>query len=45
MSSPRQIVRDYLEASEDLMKLKDLTYAGDRSCGGNVGSAHDLTLP
>jgi hypothetical protein len=27
MSSPRQIVRDYLEASEDLMKLEDLTYA------------------
>jgi hypothetical protein len=27
MSSPRQIVRDYLEASEDLMKIEDLTEA------------------
>ena len=25
MSNPRQIVRDYLEASEDLMKLDDFT--------------------
>jgi hypothetical protein len=27
MSIPRQIVRDYIEVSEDLMKLEDLTYA------------------
>lgn len=27
MSSPRQVVREYMEASENLMKLKDLTYA------------------
>lgn len=26
MSSPRQVVREYMEASENLMKLKDLTY-------------------
>jgi hypothetical protein len=27
MSIPRQIVRDYVEVSEDLMKLEDLTDA------------------
>ena len=27
MSIPRQIVRDYIEVSEDLMELEDLTYA------------------
>lgn len=26
MSNSRQIVRDYVEASEDLMKIDDLTY-------------------
>ena len=27
MSIPRQIVRDYIEVSEELMELEDLTYA------------------
>ena len=27
MSNPRQIVRDYMEASQSLMKLEDLTDA------------------